>query len=104
MSLMKHFKKNRHLYEKGSMIGLLWVLNSPVFAADHANDFEGLYTQLLAWTSGSLGKSIALVFLLIGIGVGALRGSILGAVTCIAAALSLVIVPGVIDSIFGGTL
>ena len=32
-----------------------------------------------------------------------MRGSILGAVTCIAAALSLAIAPGIVDSIFVGS-
>lgn len=69
-------------------------------AADHADDFNGLYDQLIGWTGGSLGKSIALVFLLVGLGMGAVRGSIMGAVTCIAAAVSLVIAPDVIGAIF----
>ena len=69
-------------------------------AADHSDDFKNLYDQLLDWTGGTLGKSIALVFLLIGLGVGCLRGSILGAVACLSAAVSLVIAPQVIESIF----
>lgn len=69
-------------------------------AADHSGDFQQLYQQLLDWTGGTLGKSIALIFLLIGLGVGTLRGSILGAVACLAAAISLVIAPDVINSIF----
>lgn len=66
----------------------------------HANDFDSLYTHLNAWATGTLGKSIALVFLLVGLGVGVLRGSIVGAISCLAAALSLVIAPSVINTIF----
>lgn len=69
-------------------------------AGEHSGDFEKLYEQLLDWTGGTLGKSIALIFLLIGLGIGTLRGSILGAVACLAAAVSLVIAPQVIESIF----
>ncbi len=71
-----------------------------VWAAGHADDFDQLYTQLLAWTTGTLGKSIALIFLLIGLGIGAVRGSILGAVTCLAAALALVVAPDIVEAIF----
>ena len=34
---------------------------------EHADDFKTLYDQLLGWAGGTLGKSIALLFLLIGL-------------------------------------
>ena len=73
------------------------------YALDHTNDFESLYSQLFDWASGTLGRSIALVFLLVGLGIGAIRGSIMGAVVCIASALALVVAPAVVDSIFNVT-
>lgn len=79
---------------------ILGSMSAWCMAADHSDDFKNLYDQLLDWTGGTLGKSIALVFLLIGLGVGCLRGSILGAVACLSAAVSLVIAPQVIESIF----
>jgi conjugal transfer pilus assembly protein TraA len=72
----------------------------PAQAADHSGDFQTLYDQLLGWTNGTLGKSISLIFLLVGLGVGCLRGSILGAIACLAAALSLVIAPEIVEAIF----
>ena len=42
--------------------------------------FADLYAMLKAWSTGTLGKSIALMFLLVGLGVGVIRGSIMGAV------------------------
>lgn len=64
--------------------------------------FDSLYETLNAWATGSLGKSLALVFLLVGLGLGVIRGSIIGAITCIAAALSLMIAPTIIRAIFTG--
>ena len=71
-------------------------------ALEHSDDFKSLYDQLLGWAGGTLGKSIALLFLLIGLGTGLARGSIYAAVVAIAAGLSLVIAPTIIDSIFAG--
>lgn len=87
----------------GIAVGLVTAsASSAVWAAEHANDFDKLYANLLAWTTGTLGKSIALIFLLIGLGLGAVRGSIIGAVTCLAAALALVVAPDIVTSIFAG--
>lgn len=70
------------------------------FAANGDTDFQDLYTMLHSWSQGTLGRSIALMFLLVGLGVGVIRGSIMGAVGCIAAAMALFIGPQIIDNIF----
>ena len=49
---------------------------------------------------GTLGKSISLAFLVIGLSLGIIRGSIVAAVTCIAASLSLMIAPTILEAIF----
>ena len=56
--------------------------------------------MLKNWSQGTLGRSIALMFLLVGLGVGVVRGSIMGAVGCLAAAMALFIGPQIIDNIF----
>ncbi len=81
-----------------------------VFAAGSAiagqsdNEFEVLYERLTNWSQGYLGRSIALMFLLVGLGVGVIRGSILGAVVCVAAAMALFIGPQVIGQIVTGLI
>lgn len=70
------------------------------FAAGIDQDFQSLYDMLKNWSQGTLGRSIALMFLLVGLGVGVVRGSIMGAVGCIAAAMALFIGPQIIDNIF----
>ena len=59
-----------------------------------------LYAQLTGWAQGSLGKSIAIIFLLVGLAVGLAKGSLYAAVVSIACGLTLMIAPSVIDSIF----
>ena len=58
--------------------------------------FADLYAMLKAWSTGTLGKSIALMFLLVGV----IRGSIMGAVGCVAASMALFIGPQIIEQIF----
>ena len=51
------------------------------------------------WATGYLGRAIALIFLLVGLGVGIIRGSIMGAVGCVAAAMCLLVAPSVVEGI-----
>lgn len=89
-------------FSKISCITLTALLaSSPVFAG---TEFQDLYTMVKGWTNGYLGRSIALVFLLIGLGVGVIRGSIISAVGCIAAAMCLLIAPSVIESIISAVI
>ncbi|MCD8338906.1 MAG: hypothetical protein LUC43_01695 [Burkholderiales bacterium] len=78
--------------------GYFWVTSA--FASNGDTDFADLYDKLSTWSQGTLGRSIALMFLLVGLGVGVIRGSIMGAVVCIAAAMALFIGPQIIDNIF----
>lgn len=86
---------------KLAVAGLMFVANAS-YAGDHSNDFKNLYDQLLTWSTGTLGKSIAIVFLLCGLCAGVLRGNLSAAIIAVAAALCLVVAPSVIESIFAG--
>lgn len=79
--------------------GLL-VLYAQAASAGDVQAFDDLYTQLTGWAQGSLGKSIAIIFLLVGLAVGLAKGSLYAAVVSIACGLTLMIAPSVIDSIF----
>ncbi len=82
----------------------LFFAASAAFAANGDTDFQDLYTKLQSWSQGTLGRSISLMFLLVGLGVGVIRGSIMGAVVCVAAAMALFIGPDIIDNIFIGLI
>ena len=76
------------------------LLHAQIASAAEGDAFSDLYTQLTSWAQGSLGKSIAIIFLLVGICVGIAKGSLYAAVVSIACGLTLMIAPSVIDSIF----
>lgn len=102
-SLKRGAARVRSAYRKVTTAAALGLMSGWACAASTGEEFDSLYDLLVAWTGGTLGKSIALIFLLVGLGIGVIRGSIIGAITCIAAALSLVVAPDVIASIFGNT-
>lgn len=76
------------------------LLHAQIASAGDVQAFDDLYTQLTGWAQGSLGKSIAIIFLLVGLLFGLAKGSLYAAVVSIACGLALMIAPSVIDSIF----
>ena len=80
-----------------AVLGLL--LAEPSSAAGTAG-FDRLYETLDTWISGSLGKSIAIGFLIVGLASGLLRGNLAAAVVSLGCALALAVGPEIIDSVF----
>lgn len=77
----------------------LTTVSSAALASQTGTEFSMLYDIVYNWSTGYLGRSIALIFLLVGLGVGVIRGSIMGAVGCVAAAICLVVAPEVVEGI-----
>ncbi|GAA4649322.1 hypothetical protein GCM10023116_15960 [Kistimonas scapharcae] len=83
----------------------LLAIASEVFAAGSADKtFETTLTTLTDWIEGTLGKIIALAFVIIGSVMGAARQSLMAFAVGIAAALGLYNAPGLIDNVFSATL
>jgi len=70
-----------------------------VLAGTTGTEFQTMYTTLLGWISGFLGKSIAIAAFIIGAGVGIARSSPIPALIGVVFALFMVYVPNIIDSI-----
>ena len=83
-----------------AVLVLFALLTNPAFAADSGTEFSELWTLLSGWCSGFLGKSLAIAFLLVGLSMGVVRGSIIAAAACIGAAVCLLLAPGIIDNMF----
>lgn len=85
-------------------VGLLCAGFAVVLMTDAAwaagSGFDRLQSTLSQWVTGSLGKSLALGFLLIGLASGLLRGNLSAAVVALGAALTLVVGPEIIESVF----
>ena len=78
---------------------MLAAVSGSALAGTTGEEFEQLYNLVNDWATGYLGRAIALIFLLVGLGIGVLRGSLIGAVGCLGAAMCLLIAPTVIEGI-----
>ena len=62
-------------------------------------EFTQVYDQLTGWANGTLGKVLGIAALLVGLGVGVIKQSVIAAVVGIAMALTAGFGPGVIDGV-----
>jgi conjugal transfer pilus assembly protein TraA len=62
-------------------------------------EFQSMYTTLLNWVTGYLGKSIAIAAFIIGAGIGIARSSPIPALVGVVFALFMIYVPNIIDGI-----
>src|SRR5574344_896252 len=69
---------------------------------DDYEEFDDVWDRIAAWTTGSLGRVVAIAFVVIGIVAGAARQSIMAFAIGIAAALGLVYASQIIKSVFDG--
>ena len=81
------------------LILLTLVAVSPAVAGTTGTEFQTMYTTLLNWATGFLGKSIAIAAFILGAGIGIARSSPIPALAGIVFALFMVYVPTIIDSI-----
>lgn len=79
------------------------LIADPAFAAASptgTTDFDALYNRLLGWVGGSLGKSLALAFLVVGLAVGIIRGNLTAAIVTLGAGIALAMFPAIIENLF----
>ena len=79
------------------------LIADPAFAAASptgTTDFDALYNRLLGWVGGSLGKSVALAFLVVGLCVGIIRGNLTAAIVTLGARIALAMFPAIIENLF----
>ncbi len=86
---------------------LTFIVGAVVYAASGGGDdgvFADLVTKLKDWSQGGLGKTFALAALLVGLGLGIVRQSVMGAATGFGVAAASYYGPGVLDGVFTATM
>jgi conjugal transfer pilus assembly protein TraA len=78
---------------------VLMLAGGSALAGTTGTEFQTMYTTLLNWATGFLGKSIALAAFILGAGIGIARSSPIPALAGVVFALFMVYVPTIIDSI-----
>ena len=86
-------------------VALLLALGATsAFAGTTGTEFQTMYTTMLNWATGYLGKAIAVAAFILGAGIGVARSSPIPALAGVVFALFLVYVPTIIDSIMTATI
>ena len=81
-------------------LGLVLTLAAgAALAGTTGTEFQTMYTTLLNWANGYLGKSIAIAAFILGAGIGIARSSPIPALVGVVFALFMVYIPTIIDSI-----
>ncbi len=70
----------------------------------NTTDFVEIWTLLTGWTTGVLGKTIAVSFILVGIIGGLTRQSLMAFATGVGAGVGLLYFPTIIDTIFSASI
>jgi len=78
---------------------LLTLAAGSALAGTTGTEFLSMYTTLLNWANGYLGKSIAIAAFILGAGIGIARSSPIPALVGVVFALFMVYIPTIIDSI-----
>ena len=90
---------NRKFVSNTAVAVLLALLAGSAIAGTTGTEFQTVYSTLLNWATGFLGKSIAIAAFILGAGIGVARSSPIPALVGIVFALFMVYVPTIIDSI-----
>ena len=96
-SEIKNHERKQSLKKHLPLLLVLGLSSSAALAAQTGAEFSQLYDLFYKWATGYFGRAIALIFLLVGVGVGIIRGSIMGAVGGVAAAMCLLVAPSVVE-------
>jgi hypothetical protein len=82
-----------------TLVLVLTLAAGSALAGTTGTEFQTMYTTLLNWATGFLGKSIAIAAFILGAGIGIARSSPIPALAGVVFALFMVYVPTIIDSI-----
>lgn len=91
-------------YAKLALIAAPALVATTAFATGGTNaaadDFDSLVNLITGWLEGTLGKTIALASLAVGLGMGIIQQSIMAVVVGIGTAVAVSFGPGVLTSLF----
>ena len=88
-----------------ALVAMLLALGAgSALAGTTGTEFQTMYTTMLNWATGYLGKAIAVAAFILGAGIGVARSSPIPALAGGVFALFMVYVPTIIDSIMTATV
>ena len=101
--------KTSRNFSRAATVALLVVLALALFYPETAlggttgTEFQGIYTKVKGWSTGYLGRLLALCTFIIGLGASIMRQTLFPALTGIGVALVVSLGPALIEGIATGT-
>lgn len=95
---MRRLLNKKALLTSAALAGVALASNEAM-AGTAGTEFDDIYTLLVGWTQGTLGKIIALGMFMVGLAAGIVNQSIIAVVIGIGGALALYYAPTVIDGV-----
>ncbi|HXF45845.1 MAG TPA: TraA family conjugative transfer protein [Burkholderiaceae bacterium] len=86
----------------GAVLALL--LAAGAIAGTGGTEFTALETLVTGWTTGALGRALAIIAILVGAGIGIMRGGVMAMLGGIGIAVALSVAVGVIGGILTATV
>lgn len=98
-----YFKRYQHVVVSLLIVGTVVLIRTAAAHAGTDTTFDDLNTMLEGWAKGSLGKSLSLIALLLGVGVAAARQSFAALFAGVGVAAGASIGPSVVSTIITAT-
>ncbi len=99
MQIANFSPKTARNLKMAMLLALVASVPMQAMAGAGGGEFTEVYDQLTGWSNGILGKVLGVAALLVGLGVGVIKQSVMAAVVGIAVALTAGFGPGVIDGV-----
>lgn len=96
---MRRLLKNKKALLTSAALAGVALASNEAMAGTAGTEFDDIYTLLVGWTQGTLGKIIALGMFMVGLAAGIVNQSIIAVVIGIGGALALYYAPTVIDGV-----
>ena len=103
MRTEKDSRALRALWGAGLALALFLLLHDPAAAGTTGTEFQSIYTKIKGWSTGYLGRLLALSTFIIGLGTSIMRQTLFPALTGIGVALVVSLGPALIEGIATGT-
>ncbi len=81
-----------------------FMMASKAFAGTDGTEFQNIYTTIMGWSQGYLGKLLSLAIFLTGTGIGVMRQSLMSIVSGIGGGAAVYYTPGIIDSVVSAVM
>jgi len=94
----------KNLVKKAALPAIVAGASLPALAGTGGTEFNTVYDQISGWTEGTLGKTITVAALLVGLGIGVIKQSVIAAVVGLAMAMVAAFGPGVIEGVFTASM